>query len=1327
MNKLEYLKYLLGPLVTDMQIPIGVRRPTDVAGSISLRRGTYVWQVNPEFHNSVSYRAKLNHAASGVAGAFKFVAFDDKRTPGKPDMRQESPLMSKNAGQTSEWIFNNYVETVFVGLEIPNDNTQILLSTSPPGGFRGLNPFWLKGPVATSGSQLQPGAAGDLQVVFQPPDRDLGERYPALQLAPTSTFPSDLLRFYHVDFEHTNTHRLPLERFCADLLQHYLDNYPGGLINYDRRPQWMQAHPNGTEGEYLAYLLQRLVQQPLNFPDSATLRERLSRRWRTNFVAPQAFEASSTDFAIEMLQRDLAGRNSHFLTAQEWENGNLRRAHPENFVALQEPLQRATTADTASLTALRERIAELRPLLPQQHSVQLILQVLDRAFELDLLLDRVRSALARHELGIADAALQQAENHAKFLFHHNYSLNSRLTTSQWAQNLMAEDAGVVFNPPLRSQLASAVRLLAGRTRGNSLINITSMLHPGVAIASDPQPAADYARRMSRTAAQLDRLARDVRFVPDAANLAKVFDELLEKNGNYTQLSSTNKDTLQTTVAGLWELMAHYVHLQMPLLYAEMHRVAGRHDAARRYFEVVLDDDDAGPAAMVRYPFLNALEVPAVALRSARNAREHGELLLRSMESEPRVFAEDEFQRARRLLTLAVDQNNPAAKMEIAGCDVGIHKIRHRLNIFGYSEDYVPLFRYQSMVALASDLAQQAIDAGRQLIAFWQQAEQAQRAELETSHAVALNAAMVEVEQLRVSEAHTMVTIAGLQVQQTAQQITDLNAKINELSDPVFFWAAVGTGVQSGIGLFGGGAAVAGPIGALIGVAVGGGAGAAAGSGAGPPGAAVGGTVGGAIGALAGGALVLAGAGYLAYAQGAAQWKAHESNLNDQRRSKALLEQFGTAIAARQLEAAQVQELIAVKMAEIARVRLAQTQEIAALLREQVFNAERYYQLVAQMRDVYRTLLFHAMRAAFVAEQALEFELNERVNVIGYEYDQPGEQFLLGAERLRSDIATLRTQRLERYSAKRQPACISISLAEEFPLSLFEMRTAGQTTIRTDLSLLERLYPGAYQARISRVELAFFALTPQIGLHGTVESSGLSFVKNDRGVSVALIVPPETMLISRYQYRDGAFYFALPEEQLHPFEGFGMATDFTIELPAIANNFERATIADLHLIVHFTTLYSDELEAKVIAARPATGSAMRSFSIHEAFSDAFFDLVNGGSCEFSLGQQHFPVTHRNPKIRRIMLLTMLKSGTAAQTVKWRIAYVDSAGANRQFDISATPSNPTVDLSAGGPSFAGMSAFGKWGLKGSLDSASGAAIPLEANLLDAVLFVEYEFGW
>jgi hypothetical protein len=142
-----------------------------------------------------------------------------------------------------------------------------------------------------------------------------------------------------------------------------------------------------------------------------------------------------------------------------------------------------------------------------------------------------------------------------------------------------------------------------------------------------------------------------------------------------------------------------------------------------------------------------------------------------------------------------------------------------------------------------------------------------------------------------------------------------------------------------------------------------------------------------------------------------------------------------------------------------------------------------------------------------------------------------------------------------------------------------------------------MYPGAYQSRISRVELAFFALIPRQGLRGTLSSSGLSFVRNDVGQVNALINPPEKMIISQYEIRNGSTYFYDAREHFHPFEGMGTVTDWTLDLPPNANNVNYSTFQDVHLVIHFTTLYSDDLAEHVIGQMSPVEVAMRSFSLH----------------------------------------------------------------------------------------------------------------------------------
>ena len=1237
----DYLDYLIQQMTDDQSFPLGVRQANEVQTVVSLPKGKYVWKVDNRFRNSNSYRATLRHAGNGSAGAFKFVAFDDKTSPGEPGRRlQESSLMTKHGGQVSTWTVNTDALNLYVGFELPNDNTHVFVTYVEPAGYRGLDPRWFTGPVGASGSQMQVGQSGDLLIATTPDDRaDLGERYSGLQLEPMVTGITELSRYYHTDFATTDESTISLVTFCADMLQHFLAHYPGGVILFQDRAAWQQVHPDGTERGYLDYLLLRLTQQPINMGDPAMLPERLSRRYRTNFVAPETVEGTRVEFLISLLQRDLRDRDVSFDIYQQWLNGGLRRRFPENFYSYQFPLIRFKDFDPAAIDRARAS-------LPQHHSIQLVLEVLQSAFSIDPALSRANRALTRGEYGTAFDALGAAEQALAFVFHHNYFLNSKLTPSKWVANVRAEIQGVHFDPPLRDQIRSQTLDVTSVNKGYGLANIHALLFPGVSLLATLDQVDVYPQRRRRQASQLDALLEDVHLDIGPA-LTTILDRLVALNGNYTHLTNAEKTTFSTTVRDIWRMMTHYAYFLIPLIYGEAFKAAGQYEQARLYYQLILDGDKPYTSQMITYEYLNpAIEVPFMTLRIAEALVAHADWLLRSQDFEARVHAQTLYEDAQWILQRNVSAGNPAAHQLLAASAIGLLKIQHNLNALGYRADFAPIFRYPYLISLTDELVQYAVDAGRQLVTFIQQAEQATQGELEAEQALQMNRALIEVERLRVQDAAVQTGIALLQRAQISQEIVDLGAKIDELDDPEFFWAAVGTGLQSGMGFAATGAALGGPIGALIGII--------ATSESGP-----GAVVGGAVGGVAGIGLGALGGGYLAYAQGAAQWKAHQSQLNDYARSASLLQSFGAPIADRQIASAHLQEAIAGSMLSIAQLRETQSRELAALMRTQFFNADRLYALANQMRAIYLTRLRYAHEVAFLAEQALEYELNERVDLIGFHYDAP-QNLLLGAEHLRSDIAALETARVERFTRKRLPATVSISLAEEAPLALFDLVSTGEAFFTTDFALFERLYPGAYQSRISRVELVFFALVPQEGLHGTLSSSGLSFVKDREGTVAALINPPETMLVSQYEIRDGNVYFYDTREHFHPFEAMGLVTDWRLEIPPSANQLDYTTIYDVQLVIHFTSLYDEALAVQVLAQQAPMATALRSFSLRDAFPDAFYHLTQDGTGQFTLSPRHFRQSQINGRIRSLMLIHALSEGNEAAAIESTLQYQDTGG-------------------------------------------------------------------
>ncbi|MBE7385746.1 MAG: hypothetical protein F6J95_030690 [Leptolyngbya sp. SIO1E4] len=1312
----EYLDYLISRMTDDQtqRLGLGIRNPSGINEAMTLNSGTYVWEVDNRYINSYRFKIRIRHAASGRAGEFRFIAFEGSATSPKVErLLGKSGLMTRSVGQISTWDIESNSERLWIGVEIPNDNTSFYLAKNAPLHYRGLDPLVYEGPINVNAPQLQQRSESD------------GLLFPAFQIEPQDIGESGLSSYYHTNFQNDDTEVISLTTFCVNILVNYLTNFPGGQIDYLGYSEWQANNADNTERDYLDYLLARLTQPPMNMPDLDALPERLSERYQTNFVAPETIQGSQVEFLIALLQRDLSARKAHFKSYQEWENQRLQESFPENYYPVFYPL---TDQSTYSL----QEISSIRNLLPQNHPSQSFMDVMERGLKLDNQIAQVWISMSRGELKRAYAKISEAEQSLTLLLRQNSRLLNPTTLSQWIEKVELEKKGEGTSQPLQQRLEPHIENLISKDMGSGLLAVTGLQEQeDVSILLWPPTLNEspyYVRRKRREKEEVSGLINDIRLTISREASQAIF-RLKEASGNYQNLNSDDQNFIKRLIVSIWYLVPHYMFYLLPIAYAELYRNMGQHELACLYYQFILNHEKDYTSQMVNYSYLNnQIELPFITLKSANNLVDYAESLIRDRSQESRIKAELLYQNAERFINLNVDSNNPRSQQLLNACNVGRIKIKRNLNSLGYSEDFFPIFRYSYLISLADELVKQAVDSSRQFSTFMQQAEQASRGELESNQVVAINDALVAVEQLKLRDVEITKEIAHLQRDQTLQEIDDLTRKLEEMSDPVFFWSAVATGASSSIGLATAGIAVGSAVGGPVGMLIGGVVGGAATSWSGPAiaaGIGTGGVVGGAVFA-AGGLVVggLAGAG-LGYAQGAAQWKTHQSQNNDYRRSMKRLDTYGIPIADKQIEAASIQEEIATATLSIARLRAVQAKELAALVQNQFFNSSQLYVLAQQMREITKTYLRYAHEMAFLAEQALEYELNERINIIGFDYDHSQQLGLLGAERLQLDIASLKTARVERFDQKRLPVSISISLAEHFPLAFFDLIRHGHAHFSTDFSLFERLYPGAYQSRISRVELAFFALVPQQGLHGTLSSSGLSFVKNETGEVNALINPPEKMIVSQYEIRNGSAYFYDTREHFHPFEGMGLVTDWSLDLPPHSNQLNYNTIQDVQLVLHFTTLYSDDLADHVVGQLPPVEIAMRSFSVQNIFPNAFYHLHQDGQCSFALDNRHFPKEHLNGRIRKVMLFHVLKPEPTAAYIENSVHYEDAEEQSAEVALSLNL-DPAVDSETSDESpFLGFSVYGEWNISCVLKHSDNSDLQDLSELQNILLFVEYEY--
>ena len=311
---------------------------------------------------------------------------------------------------------------------------------------------------------------------------------------------------------------------------------------------------------------------------------------------------------------------------------------------------------------------------------------------------------------------------------------------------------------------------------------------------------------------------------------------------------------------------------------------------------------------------------------------------------------------------------------------------------------------------------------------------------------------------------------------------------------------------------------------------------------------------------------------------------------------------------------------------IANLRADQARETMDFLVNKFTNAELYDWMTRVLEEVYASFLQQATSVAQLAAQQLAFERQTAMpGFIQADYweaplgshfgdaERADQRGLTGSARLLQDIFQLDQFAFD-TEQRRQQLSKTISLARNAPAEFQRFRQTGVLHFDTPMALFDRDFPGHYLRLIERVSMSVIALTPPTeGIKATLTSSGISRVVTggDPFREETVRRPPETLSFTSPINSTGLFEFELQQqvELLRPFEGSGVATDWTFELPRPANQFDYRTIADVLLTLDYTALSSEEYRRQVVDAIGRDFSADRVFSFRHELADQWFDLNN----------------------------------------------------------------------------------------------------------------------
>lgn len=548
-----------------------------------------------------------------------------------------------------------------------------------------------------------------------------------------------------------------------------------------------------------------------------------------------------------------------------------------------------------------------------------------------------------------------------------------------------------------------------------------------------------------------------------------------------------------------------------------------------------------------------------------------------------------------------------------------------LSQFTYTTDQ-PRYRYSYLV----EKARQYVDVAQRIGSLLLQAVQARDSEafaqLKAVHAIEVTGATVELRRLGQIEASRGVEIAELQSNRANSQVTFWKDRVG---DPDDLYDDLSNEEADGLQLLQQGADLT-RLGAIGTAAFG------------PAVAALGAVTTASGGAPIGIPLMIAGI-LLSASQGASALGASNTTSGnailarasferrgEEWKNQFVLAQFDAQIAELQVSLANDREAIAGQEMVIAQLQLGHAREELRFLQTKTTNLALYDWMIRVLSRDYRMLMQIAACVARMAQRSIEFERQEPVRLIIGDYwnvatdviearsltEKQRSLGLLGAERLLTDLTKMDAFKLT-TERRRQQVSKTISLARMMPIELVDFRQSGTITFNTLMEWLNDDFQGQYLRLIKSVKITVLALVPPVeGIHATLQNTGESsvVVTEDGGLTFskkrALRNFGERISLDAPFNESGLFVLNYEDPMLLPFEGLGVETQWTLELPRANNRFNFDSIADVYLTIDYTAEHSLVYEKELREARAGV-------DVHEdtavplrlQFPDAWYHFKN----------------------------------------------------------------------------------------------------------------------
>jgi len=618
-----------------------------------------------------------------------------------------------------------------------------------------------------------------------------------------------------------------------------------------------------------------------------------------------------------------------------------------------------------------------------------------------------------------------------------------------------------------------------------------------------------------------------------------------------------------------------------------------------------------------------------------------------------------------LATPAAITAGPAISAVIFDVQAQLAKIQGGLDFWGHWAQNVPIWTFDYLQSVTVNFCQLAISTERDAMSFWEKADAGELTRVQLTQNVAQSQAELAAVQSQVAAAQAEAN--AYQAAQTAAQLraTDARANAAEYTSKSWDWT-MHQALQAQMG--GGEDGDSGELNSL------------------------------ADQMSAASYSIDGDRGTLAAAEGLTAARLQRGYEIDTMNRQADELDAASAQAGQEVVAAQARVTAANAAANAAAVRVNGAQQLVAAFDQQRFTPDVWNALGQRMSDLSQRYLVMALDVAKRMQRAYNFENDVELTMIRPDYASDTIKGLLAADSLMADVQSFTYDLVTSTAPQGQPVKQTISLAQRYPF-LFEtqLRSTGSMQFQTDLDDFDSVYPGTYAGRIEHVEIAIDGIIPARGVSGTLTNAGISHYR----VPAAVVLPGgvkhrvqnrQAQVISDFDPRADALMDEPDRRHRRIFEGAGLASAWTLDLPMDVNQMDYNSLIDVRLTFTYEARYDPDLRAAVLAdlaGRPQIHERQRPIPLRWVFADAFFSFYATGILGFALGFGDFAAVETKPLLTG---LSLVASTTPHPRAGGLVLTVTAPGAAAV--KVTTAADGTVDAVALAAAVTGQSAIGDY---------------------------------